>query len=148
MSEEAATATVRLLGPDEAAALERVADDVFDDPIVPARAREFLADPHHHLVVAIDDGVVVGMVSAVDYLHPDKADPELWINEVGVASSHHRRGLGQAMMRAMLAHGRGLGCHVAWVGTQRSNTAAMRLYASVGGVEEPPDTVLLTFRLD
>lgn len=139
---------IRPLGGDEAAALERVAEDVFDDPIVPARAREFLADPHHHLVVAIEDGVVVGMVSSVDYLHPDKADPELWINEVGVASSHRGQGLGQALLRATLELGKRLGCRVAWVGTERSNTPAMRLYAAVGGAEEPQDTVLFTFRLE
>ncbi|WAS92850.1 GNAT family N-acetyltransferase [Nannocystis punicea] len=139
---------IRPLGAGEAELLERVADDVFDDPIVPARAREFLADPHHHLVVAVADDVVVGMVSAVDYLHPDKADPELWINEVGVASSHRGKGLGQALLQATLALGRELGCRVAWVATDRSNTPAMRLYAAVGGVEEPQDTVLFTFRLD
>ncbi|PCC69801.1 aminoglycoside 6'-N-acetyltransferase I [Nannocystis exedens] len=142
------TTEVRALGPGEAGLLERVADDVFDDPIVPARAREFLADPHHHLVVAIEDDVVVGMVSAIDYLHPDKADPELWINEVGVASSHRGRGLGQALLQATLALGRELGCRVAWVATDRSNTPAMRLYAAAGGAEEPQETVLFTFRLE
>ncbi|MBZ5713545.1 GNAT family N-acetyltransferase [Nannocystis pusilla] len=142
------TTEIRTLGVDEADLLGRVAADVFDDPVVPARAREFLADPHHHLVVAVEDGLVVGMVSAVDYLHPDKADPELWINEVGVASSHRGQGLGQALLRATLALGQQLGCRVAWVATERSNTPAMRLYAAVGGVEEPQDTVLFTFRLD
>ncbi|MDC0668756.1 GNAT family N-acetyltransferase [Nannocystis radixulma] len=142
------TTEIRALGVDEADLLDRVAADVFDDPIVPARAREFLADAHHHLVVAVEDGLVVGMVSAVDYLHPDKADPELWINEVGVASSHRGQGLGQVLLRATLALGQQLGCRVAWVATERSNTPAMRLYAAVGGVEEPQDTVLFTFRLD
>lgn len=142
------TTEIRALGVDEADLLDRVAADVFDDPVVPARAREFLADAHHHLVVAVEDGLVVGMVSAVDYLHPDKADPELWINEVGVASSHRGQGLGQVLLRATLALGQQLGCRVAWVATERSNTPAMRLYAAVGGVEEPQDTVLFTFRLD
>ena len=142
------TREIRPLGADEAELLERVAADVFDDPIVRARAREFLADPHHHLVVAIEGDVVVGMVSAVDYLHPDKADPELWINEVGVASSHRGQGLGQALLEATLALGRELGCRVAWVATERSNTPAMRLYAAAGGAEEPQETVLFTFRLD
>lgn len=142
------TLEIRPLAADEAELLGQVAADVFDDPIVPARAREFLADPHHHLVVALADGVVVGMVSAVDYLHPDKADPELWINEVGVASSHRGQGLGQALLQATLALGRELGCRVAWVATDRGNTPAMRLYAAAGGAEEPQDTVLFTFRLE
>ncbi|MDC0717686.1 GNAT family N-acetyltransferase [Nannocystis bainbridge] len=142
------TLEIRPLAADEAELLGQVAADVFDDPIVPARAREFLADRHHHLMVALADGVVVGMVSAVDYLHPDKADPELWINEVGVASSHRGQGLGQALLQATLALGRELGCGVAWVATDRGNTPAMRLYAAAGGAEEPQDTVLFTFRLE
>ncbi len=58
--------------------LARVAEGVFDDPIDSDAARAFLADPRHHLVVALDGEVVVGFVSAVHYAHPDKPRPELW----------------------------------------------------------------------
>lgn len=126
---------VRLLGPGDAQVLHRVAPDVFDEPIDPRWAAEFLADPRHHLAVAIDGDQVVGMASAVHYVHPDKP-PELWVNEVGVAGSHWRRGIGRRLMGVLLGRGRELGCHQAWVGTDESNLAARRLYASVGGVEE------------
>src|SRR5690554_1295594 len=79
---------IALLGQDDLAALETVASGVFDDPVDLERTREFLRDPRHHLVVAIDTGTVVGFVSAVHYVHPDKPAPEMWINEVGVATSH------------------------------------------------------------
>ena len=75
---------IRRIGPDDAAVLDRVADDVFDYPIDPRWTAEFLADRRHHLAVALDGDLVVGMASAVHYVHPDKP-PELWINEVGVA---------------------------------------------------------------
>lgn len=126
---------VRLLGPDDAPVLDRVASDVFDEPIDPRWTAEFLADRRHHLAVAIDGDQVVGMASAVHYVHPDKP-PELWVNEVGVAGSHWRRGIGRRLMDALLARGRELGCRQAWVGTDEANLAARRLYASVGGVEE------------
>lgn len=126
--------TVRLLGPDEAALLERVADDVFDHPVVPALAQAFLADPRHHLIVAAEGDLIVGFVSAVDYIHPDKP-AELWINETGVAPGHQGRGIAGRMLRAMLAHGRTLGCAVAWVLTDETNEAANALYRSVGGRE-------------
>jgi aminoglycoside 6'-N-acetyltransferase I len=138
---------IRLLGPHDAGILAAIAPDVFDDPIDVGRAREFLADPRHHLAVAVDDGQVVGFVSAVHYLHPDKPHPELWINEVGVAATHRRRGLGTRMLRAVFAVARGLGCAEAWVLTDRANTAAMRLYAAVGGPHQPTDHVMFTFRL-
>lgn len=135
---------VTMLGPGDAAVLDRVAPDVFDEPVDARWTAEFFADPRHHLAAAVDDGVVVGFASGVHYLHPDKP-PELFINEVGVASTHQGRGLARRLMRTLLDHGRALGCVTAWVGTERTNTAANRLYASTGGV--PEDFVLYAFDL-
>lgn len=64
--------TIRILGPADAAVLDRVAPQVFDNAVDPRRAAEFLADPRHHLAVALDADVVVGMASGVHYVHPDK----------------------------------------------------------------------------
>jgi ribosomal protein S18 acetylase RimI-like enzyme len=126
------TLEYRMLRTGDGSVLDRVADDVFDNAIQPALAREFVDDERHHLAVAIDDGIVVGFASGVHYVHPDKP-PELWINEVGGAPTHLRRGLAQTLLRMLLDAGRTLGCAQAWVLTDRDNTAAMRLYESVGG---------------
>ena len=123
---------LRLLGADDEDVLQRVAPGVFDGPVLPERVREVLRDPRHHIVVAIDFGVVVGMVTAVHYVHPDKR-PELWIDEVGVGEGHRRRGLGRRMLERMLERGRELGCTEAWVLTDAENAAANRLYAGSGG---------------
>ena len=138
---------IKVLGLQDAGVLADVAPDVFDDPIDVGRADEFLADPRHHLAVAVEDGRVVGFVSAVHYVHPDKPRPELWINEIGVAATHRGRGLGTRLLRAVFAVARGLGCAEAWVLTDRANTAAMRLYAA-GSKEAPTDHVMFTFKLD
>jgi aminoglycoside 6'-N-acetyltransferase I len=126
---------IRLLGPGDGGVLARVAPDVFDHEVDPRWAGRFLADPRHHLAVALDGGEVVGMVSALDYVHPDKA-PQLWINEVSVAPTHRRRGLGRRLLQAMLAHGRSLGCTEAWLGTEPDNTPARRLYEGAGARAE------------
>lgn len=138
--------TVRMLGPDDAAVLHRVAPDVFDNDVDVHWTTEFLADPRHHLVVALDGGTVVGMASAVHYVHPDKP-PELWVNEVGVAPTHQGQGIGRQLMEALLARGRELGCREAWVLTDYANAAARRLYASVGGADAPEPTLMVSFRL-
>lgn len=137
---------IRLLGAGEAAVLADVHPDVFDNAVDPRWSAEFLADPRHHLAVAIDDGRVVGMVSAVHYVHPDKP-PELWIDEVGVAGSHRGRGLAPRLLQAMFAHGRTLGCAQAWVLTSYDNVSARRAYERAGGVASPDPVLMYEFDL-
>ncbi|MBY0565392.1 MAG: GNAT family N-acetyltransferase [Hyphomonadaceae bacterium] len=140
-------AEIQIVRPEHADWFGDVATDLFDDPLLAERLAEFLNDPRHHLVVARVDKTIVGFISAVHYVHPDKPRPELWINEVGVSSSQQRRGLARAMFEALLVHARGLGCAEAWVLTDRSNTAAMALYAACGAFP-PTDHVMFEFCLD
>jgi len=125
---------IKVLQRGDESILMNVAAEVFDNPIDAELTREFLEDPRHHIAVAIDDGLVVGFASGVHYIHPDKP-PELWINEVGLAPTHRRRGLGKAVLNAIFEVGRAQNCTVAWVLTYRTNVAAMALYSSVGGTE-------------
>lgn len=138
---------IKLLGPHDLHMLNNVADGVFDDPIVESSAGEFLGDPRHRLVLALEGSVVVGFVSAVIYLHPDKPSPELWINEIGVAPFHQRQGIGKALMQAILEEAKRSGCAEAWVLTDRSNLPAMSMYKSAGGEETLPDPTMFTFKL-
>jgi ribosomal protein S18 acetylase RimI-like enzyme len=137
----------RILGPDDEAVLARVAPEVFDHDVDAALSREFLRDPRHHLAVALEEGTVVGFASAVHYVHPDKP-VELWINEVGVAPSHQRQGIGRRLLETIFAHGRSLGCREAWVLTSPANGPAIRLYEAAGGTDMADPPVMFTFRLD
>lgn len=136
--------TVRILGADEATLLEDVAADVFDGPVDARYAAEFVADPRHHIAVAIVEGAVVGMASAVHYVHPDKP-PELWINEVGVAPGFQRQGFATRLIETLKEHGAALGCATAWVLTDEENAPANALYRALGGNAER--AVLYEFRL-
>ena len=137
---------IKILDSGDRAILDNVAPDVFDHALDPRLVAEFLGDERHHVAVAIDRGEVIGFASGVHYVHPDKP-AELWINEVGVATSHQGRGIGKAVVHALLRHAERLGCREAWVLTDRSNDAAMRLYASTGG-QASHDHVMFTFVLD
>ena len=137
---------IRLLRPTDLALLENVREGVFDDKPDARWSAEFLADARHHLAVALEGGTVVGMASAVHYVHPDKA-PELWVNEVGVAPSYRKSGLGKRLMKTLFDHGRRLGCSEAWVLTEGENVAARRLYESVGGQESSEPPVYYSFNL-
>ena len=138
------TIEIRILTQVDAPLLETVAPDVFDEPIDANWSAEFLADSRHHLAVAVEEGVIVGMASAVHYVHPDKP-PELWINEVGVAETHRRRGLARRLLEALFERGRGLGCSEAWVLADQSNTTAHRLYESAGGRASPEPAIMFEF---
>ena len=100
---------VRLLTDGDQTLLARALPGAFDDEVDPVRADRFLRNPRHHLVAAIAEDRPVGFVSAVDYWHPDKP-PELWCNEVGVASARQNRDVGTRVHGAMLDHVRTLSC--------------------------------------
>lgn len=131
--------TYKRLSAADASVLTRVADDVFDEAIDPARTAAYLASPDHLMLVAIADGVVIAQVAAVIHRHPDKPT-ELYIDEVGVTPAYHRRGIARAMMAEMFAWGKSLGCEEAWVGTEIDNGPARRLYETLGA---PGDTFVM-----
>ena len=135
---------IRILSATDGAVFDRMSPEVFDYEVDPHWSAEFLADPRHHLAVAIDAGTVVGMASAVHYVHPDKR-PELWINEVGVASTHRGCGIAKRLLEALFDRARELGCREAWVLTDEANTIARRLYAAAGGRESTQ--VMVSFDL-
>lgn len=105
----------------------RVGEEVFDEPIDPARLAAYLADRNHLMVIAVADEEVVGQCAAVIHRHPDKPT-ELYIDEVGVCPRFWRQGVATRMMDEIAAWGRERGCAEAWVGTERDNVAANALY--------------------
>jgi aminoglycoside 6'-N-acetyltransferase I len=127
---------IRRLGPGDATILDRVAAEVFDEPVDPRRLAAYLAEPGHLMFVAMAGDEVVGQCAAVVHRHPDKVT-ELYIDEVGVTPAFTRQGIARKMLDAMFALGRSLGCEEAWVGTEHHNSAARGLYESRGGVGEP-----------
>jgi ribosomal protein S18 acetylase RimI-like enzyme len=137
--------TVRFLEASECAVLDDVAADVFDSALEPHLVQEFLADPRHHLAVALTPaGQVVGMASGVHYVHPDKP-PQMFINEVGVSAAYEGRGIGKRLLAAMLERASMLGCTEAWTATEPDNARAKALYAKVGGIQDPTPFVMFTF---
>jgi aminoglycoside 6'-N-acetyltransferase I len=138
---------IRILSTHDAELLAKVAPGTFDDPIDFQGARAFLSDSRHHLVVGIDDDLVVGFISAVHYVHPDKHHPEMWINEVQVAPSHRGRGLATSLLNRMLQLAGDLDCTEAWVLTNRDNEAACGLYAGAGGQVAPDGMLMFEFDL-
>ncbi len=124
--------TVRRITGADAALFDSLAPEVFDEPVVSARLAAYLADPDTMMVLAFEGDLVVGQCAGVIHRHPDKPT-ELYVDEVGTASTHLRQGIATAMMNELFAWARELGCKDAWLGTELDNTEANALYAKLKG---------------
>lgn len=123
------------------AALVDAASDLFDEPVDAAARDAFLADPRHHLLLARDDGDVVGFISGVETMHPDKGT-EMLLYELAVASEHRRRGIGAELVRALAGLAAERGCYGMWVLTDDDNDAALATYRSTGPSDESRHVML------
>jgi ribosomal protein S18 acetylase RimI-like enzyme len=125
---------------------ENVLPGVFDDPLDSRMLKEFLSNPHHHIVVACVDSAVVGFASAVHYLHPDKTHPEMWLNEIGVASAYRGQGIGTLLLKKIFVISRRVGCVEAWTLTDLDNEVAQNLYSRFGGIKK--EQIMYSFYLE
>ncbi|MEM8732551.1 MAG: GNAT family N-acetyltransferase [Pseudomonadota bacterium] len=137
---------VLMAAPEDLARFERIAPDVFDNPVEPDLLMSFLRAPHQHLAVACARDLLVGMASGVMYHHPDKPR-ELFLNEVGVSATWQRQGIARRLLRTLLDAGRAQGAQVAWVLTEADNLPACALYEALDGQREGNDLVMFTFDL-
>lgn len=132
---------------ERATTLEQVheAGPLFDHAVQDDAARRFLDDPTHHLLLARDDGRVVGFVSGVETTHPDKG-AEMFLYELAVDPAAQRRGHGRALVAALADLARERGCYRMWVLTDRDNVAAVATYTAAGGAA-PEHCVLIPWTL-
>jgi ribosomal protein S18 acetylase RimI-like enzyme len=126
----------------QASQLANVDPDVFDNAIVPEYLDAFLRDPRHLMFIAQDGALVVGMISAVEYYHPDKP-AQMWINEVGVAGNYRKQGIGRRLVQAVLADAAARGISYVWLGTDVDNKPAQACFQAVSKGLKPPQRFLL-----
>jgi ribosomal protein S18 acetylase RimI-like enzyme len=119
---------------------------LYDGPPVRAAAAAFLADPRHHLLVALDDdGRTVGFISGVEMTHPDKGT-EMFLYELAVAEDSRQRGIGLTLTAGLADLARSRGCYGMWVGVDTDNAAAHATYRAAGGnTPERCDIITWTF---
>lgn len=110
--------------------LAHVADDVFDEAITPDRLAGFLAAPGHVMFVALDDDLVVGQIRGMVHVQPDRAS-DLYIDNLGVAPSHKRRGIASALIAALIAWGEAAGCTYVWLATETDNDEGVAFYEAM-----------------
>jgi L-amino acid N-acyltransferase YncA len=80
--------------------------------------------------VAEADGAVVGFV--VVFHEPVMRDPQVYIDGIAVAASHRRRGVGEALMKALATKARAEGIQQIRSDISLDNDASQQLHAKLG----------------
>jgi ribosomal-protein-alanine N-acetyltransferase len=93
-----------------------------DDPWSPEAFLEALAAGHHYLS-AREDGSLIGYVGLA------RVGSEAEIHTLAVDPEHQRRGVGRALLRAILDHAQGA---TVFLEVRTDNDSAIRLYRSEG----------------
>ena len=134
---------VRLLGPGDEGLLQRAALTHLGREWPADRCARALADPAFVAVAAEDGGEAPGFAYGyvLDRLH----QTDLLLYSIDVLEARRREGIGRAMVERLKAVCAERGCGEMWVVTNASNRAAMRLYASAGGVREFDDVEMFVF---
>ena len=111
------------------------------------QGERFLSNPDNALFLAFEDDIPVGFLTAYRLQRFDTRKAEVLLYEIGVDPDYQRRGIGTAMVAACKDWARAVGAHEIWVLTEHDNRAAKALYASTGGIEEAPGTVMFVYDL-
>ncbi len=121
------TISIHLITRANTSVLARIADDVFDDDIQHDLLAAYVSDPRHAMLVAEEDGLIVGQIRGNVHLQPDRT-PDLYIDNLGTAPSHQRRGVATQLIQALVAWGESRGCTYVWVATEPENEGGIAFY--------------------
>jgi ribosomal-protein-alanine N-acetyltransferase len=107
-----------------------------------------LANGHYYLVARDDDGALLG------YAGLAVTPPEAWVQTIGVRRDVQRRGIGRALLEALLAEADRRGAPTVLLEVAVNNEPAQRLYARYGfetvgvrrGYYQPSNTDALVMR--
>lgn len=111
------------------------AEHLYDGPAQPEWAERFLTAAGHLMLIAYADGRPVGMISGIEMHHPDKGT-EMCLYELSVHEAHRRRGIGRALVEALIVVARERGCYDMWVGVDTDNDPALATYRSAGAKDD------------
>ena len=95
----------------------------------------FLANECNYLIAAHhDDGTPLGFVLGYRLDRMDRSGDMMYVHEVGVVESRRNQGIGKAIMGEMIRICREERFLKMFLGTDRDNLPANRLYSAMGGV--------------
>ena len=136
----------RLLPGDELAVLH--AGYLFDEKMLDLPAvREYLADSRNMLLFAFEGSEALGFLRGTELLQLDSRRKQMFLYDIGVDEGYRRRGVGKALITALLRDCRERGFEEVFVFTDPANLPAVSLYQSTGAVTETPADRMFVYQL-
>jgi len=120
---------------------------LFDEPPDVEAVRHYLADERNIFLIAYEGGEAIGFLRGTELGQLRSLRKQMFLYEMAVEESHRRRGVGTALVKALLRECRDLGCDEVFVFTDPANEAAVRLYRSTGAVTETPADRMFVYSL-
>ena len=106
----------------------------------------FLKRKEDYFLSALVDEEPIGFALAYQLMRVDGQQDMMFFYEIVVDSEHRNKGVGKALIHHLKSICRDNKIAKMWVLTNKSNTAAMELYASTGGIESTAgDEVSFTY---
>jgi diamine N-acetyltransferase len=110
-----------------------------EDNLTPARFEEYIADDSRAVLLAEDDGTVVGY-AMLAHGEPYDADaravvrhrPTTELSKIYVLPSAHGGGVAGRLLEAVLEEAHAAGARGIWLGTNQANARAQRFYEKSG----------------
>jgi len=117
--------------------------EAFGDPVsylgaVPSDEylQSLLGRPTFIVVVALDEGRVVGGLAAYVLQKFEQERSEIYIYDLAVAEAHRRRGVATGLIRTLQELARGMDAWVIYVQADTVDEPAVKLYESLGVKED------------
>jgi ribosomal protein S18 acetylase RimI-like enzyme len=137
---------IRRLGLSEESAVLK-ARALFDEDPDPSAVRAYLADDRNTFLLALEGQVPIGFLRSTELGQLKSKRRQMFLYEIAVEEKHRGRGVGKALIRALLHDCRQREIEEVFVFTDPANEPAVKLYRSTGAITETPADRMFVYRL-
>lgn len=98
--------------------------------------RKMLERDDFHVIVALENETLIGGLTAYEMKMFKRETTEMFLYEIEVDEPFHRRGIGKALIENLKEICLEKGIDQMFVGTEKDNLPARKLYAATGGIAD------------
>lgn len=98
--------------------------------------QDMLGRDDFHVIVALEGDKVIGGVTSYEMKMFKRETTEMFLYEIEVAEEYRRQGIAKALIEHLINICREKGIVEMFVGTERGNLPANRLYETTGGIPD------------